>query len=260
MAQREEVKGINFTSGIRAMFDTIAPTYDLLNRVNSFGLDIHWRKDLVRHVANEHPLTILDLAAGTADLSIFMAKRCPQATLVASDLSIGMLEIGEQKARAAGLEQIKFSVADAMSLPFENESFDAVTCAFGVRNFESISNGFKEMKRVLRPGGIVAILELCEPENILCNFGYNLHVRGVIPMIGSIVGHNRNAYKYLADSIHKVPHRASMKQLMEGAGLVNTYYKEYTPGVCCMYVGYKPLSDEIYRQYQERIVGLQAKE
>lgn len=241
------------------MFDTIAPTYDLLNRVNSFGLDIYWRKDLVDRVSKERPSKILDLAAGTADLSIMLAKKCTGARVVASDLSIGMLEIGEQKAKAAGLAQIYFTVANALELPFEEDRFDAVTCAFGVRNFESIQRGYEEICRVLRPGGMVAVLELCEPENKLLNLAYNLHARVAIPTISSLIAHNKDAYEYLADSIHHVPHRGSMEELMQMAGLVNTYYKVYVPGVCCLYVGYKPLGDDTFQQ-QKRIIGLQRKE
>ncbi len=258
MAPGEGIRGESFSNRIRAMFDTIAPTYDLLNRVNSFGLDIHWRKDLVNRVSNEHPSMILDLATGTADLSIMLAKKCNGATVVATDLSIGMLAIGEQKAREAGLDQIKFALADALHLPFDNESFDVATCAFGIRNFESIQKGYEEFNRVLRPGGMVAVLELCEPESRLLNLAYNVHMRAIVPVISSFIGHHRDAYTYLADSIHKVPHRSGMEKLMQKAGLVNTYYKVYTPGVCCLYVGYKPLRDEVYQQ-KERILGLQRK-
>lgn len=256
MAQGEQIKGESFAGRIRAMFDSIAPTYDVLNRVNSFGLDIHWRKDLVRRVSNERPLRILDLAAGTADLSIMLAQKCPNATVIASDLSIGMLEIGEQKVREAGLKQVEFKVANALDLPFDNDSFDAATCAFGIRNFESIQKGYEELFRVLRPGGMVAILELCEPENGFLNLAYNVHMKAVVPVASSLIGHHKDAYDYLAKSIHKVPHRKGMEQLMQKAGLVNTYYKIYPPGVCGLYVGYKPLREES-AQHQERIYSLQ---
>ena len=139
MAKGEEVREDTFAGRIRAMFDDIAPTYDLLNRVNSLGLDQLWRKDLVEHVAVERPELILDLAAGTGDLTLLLAEQCKGATVVASDLSINMLEIGVQKALRKGLSQVKVSVEDAMDLSFEEEHFDVVTCAFGVRNFESVS-------------------------------------------------------------------------------------------------------------------------
>lgn len=256
MAKGEKITGLSFTNKIREMFDTIAPTYDFLNRVNSLGLDTLWRKDLVEKVSLERPSKILDLAAGTADLSIMLAKKCLGASVIASDLSIGMLEIGEKKTKDAGLEQVKFAVADAMNLPFEDNSFDAVTCAFGIRNFESILRGYEEIHRVLSPGGMVAILELCEPAGIISNLGYNIHMRAFVPLISSIIGHHRDAYQYLADSIHKVPHRDGMQRIMQKAGLVNTYYKVHKPGVCGLYVGYKPLNENVF-ELQEKIRNLQ---
>lgn len=249
MAKSEEVRETTFSGRIRAMFDDIAPTYDLLNRVNSFGLDQLWRKDLVAHVAEERPEFILDLAAGTGDLSLLLAERCKGATVVASDLSMNMLEIGLEKAIRRGLEQVKISVEDAMDLSFEAEHFDVVTCAFGVRNFESIARGYQEIYRVLRPGGMVAVLELCVPTHPITRAGYNLHVDQVIPWIGQLFGQHRAAYQYLGESIRKVPQRRQMEGLMQMAGFVNTYYKVYTPGVCALYVGFKPESSVFAELY-----------
>lgn len=237
---KDEVKKGSFRDGIRAMFDDIAPTYDLLNRINSLGLDQWWRRDLVERVAQEQPQLVLDLAAGTGDLSILLAKECTNATIVASDLSIGMLEIGSHKANEAGLSQVKISVEDAMDLSFDDYHFDAVTCAFGVRNFESIARGYQEIYRVLRPGGMVAILELCEPTNLLLKAGYDLYVDGIIPNVAKWVGRNKEAYDYLGQSIKKVPQRQQMEKLMQMAGFVHTYHKVYAPEVCALYVGYKP--------------------
>lgn len=251
MAKGEEVREATFAGRIRAMFDDIAPTYDLLNRVNSLGLDQLWRKDLVEHVAVERPELILDLAAGTGDLSLLLAEQCKGATVVASDLSINMLEIGVQKALRKGLSQVKVSVEDAMDLSFEEEHFDVVTCAFGVRNFESIARGYQEMYRVLRPGGMVAILELCVPTNPITKAGYNLHVDQVIPFISQLLGRNKAAYQYLGESIRKVPQRRQMEGLMRMAGFINTYYKVYLPGVAALYVGYKPKSDAFTGIYSE---------
>lgn len=246
MAQGEEVRKAGFSGKIKSMFDSIAPTYDLLNRINSLGLDQSWRRDLVGIVANERPTKVLDMAAGTGDLSMMLAEKCTGAEIVACDLSMGMLEIGAEKALEANLYQIQFSIADAMNLPFGNDSFDAVTCAFGVRNFESIYLGYEEFYRVLRPGGIVAVLELCEPDNSLLKMGYDIHMRGIVPIISHVIGHNEDAYEYLADSISNVPQRGKMEGLMQMAGLINTFYKVYLPGVCALYVGYKPHNEDVY--------------
>lgn len=243
--REEEVKNNSFGDRIRAMFDDIAPTYDLLNRINSLGLDQGWRRDLVRRVADQRPELILDLAAGTGDLSILLAKACEDATIVASDLSMGMLEIGVRKAREEGLSQVKISVEDAMSLSFDDEHFDVVTCAFGVRNFESISRGYQEIYRVLRPGGMVAILELCRPTNVIVKAGYDLYVDGMIPKVAKLLGRNKEAYSYLGESIKMVPQRHRMIKLMQMAGFANTFYKVYIPGVCALYIGYKPMCKEI---------------
>lgn len=230
-----------FSSKIRSMFDSIAPTYDVLNRINTLGLDILWRKDLVNQVAKERPARILDLAAGTGDLSVLLARACKKATVIAGDMSIGMLKIAKEKAEKEHLSQIKIMEMDALRLPFAGEEFDAITCAFGVRNFGSIAHGYQEMYRVLRPGGMVAILELCEPQSSISHGIYDIHVYHVMPLLGSIIGHNKSAYEYLAKSIEKVPQREEMSQLMEEAGFIHTYHKVYFPSVCALYVGYKPL-------------------
>lgn len=229
-----------FAEKIRNMFDTIAPTYDKLNRINTFGLDLLWRKDLVSVVAKEEPKLILDLAAGTGDLSMMLARSCPSASIIAGDMSIGMLQLAKEKAEKEQLSQIEIREMDAMKLPFEGEELDAITCAFGVRNFESIPHAYREMFRVVKPGGMIAILELCEPKNKISHGLYNIHVDVTMPLIASAIGHNKWAYRYLARSIEKVPQREEMTQLMEMAGFINTYHKVYFPSVCALYVGFKP--------------------
>lgn len=233
-----------FADKIRAMFDTIAPTYDKLNRINTFGLDLQWRKDLVSQVAMDKPKQILDLAAGTGDLSIMLAKACPEATVIAGDMSIGMLEIARKKAHEEQLTQIQIKEMDAMNLPYEEPTFDAITCAFGIRNFESIAHSYREMYRVVRPGGMIAILELCEPKGSIIHKLYDVHVNVTMPTLASAVGHNKWAYEYLARSIEEVPQREEMTRLMKMAGFINTYHKVYFPYVCALYVGYKPLHSE----------------
>lgn len=233
------------------MFDKLAPNYDFLNRVNSFGLDLLWRKELVRRVAQEKPRLILDLAAGTGDVSIALAEELHRATIVAADLSLGMLEHAVYKSRKAKVDKrVKIAVIDGTDMAFPDNHFDAVTCAFGIRNFEDISIGYQEIYRVLKPGGMVAILELCEPSNPLLNTLYQVHAGLIIPSVSSLSG-NREAYKYLGNSIRTVPNRALMEYLMKSTGFEYTHYKVFTPGVCALYIGYKPSFQDELAEYLE---------
>ncbi len=252
MAQKEQIVETKFTHRIRAMFDSIAPTYDILNRLNTGGLDVIWRKDLTRKVAQEKPKRVLDLAAGTCDLSIMLAKSCKGARIVATDLSHNMLRIGAEKASGQGVHSIEIEIEDAMQLTYENNTFDAVTCAFGVRNFESIAHGYEEMFRVLKPGGMVAILELCIPQNALLRLGYDVHMNINVPLVSQLFGRREGAYDYLRESVKSVPQREKMSGLMSMAGFTRTYYDVYPPGVCAIYVGYKPENDKY--QYLESII------
>lgn len=239
MAEKKSIETKPFKQKIRAMFDNIAPTYDILNRVNTSGLDIKWRKDLVNSVALTDPSEILDIAAGTCDLSILLAKTCKMSHITATDISLGMLEIGKSKVSREQLTNISILPGDALQLEFDDNTFDVVTCAFGVRNFESIALGYKEMYRVLKPGGMVAILELCTPTNRFMRFGYDIHMKVNVPIISRLFGRKEGAYNYLRESVQRVPQREQMTLLMKSAGFNPTNYKVYKPGVCALYTGYK---------------------
>lgn len=243
-----------FARNIRAMFDDIAQKYDVLNHVNSFGLDILWRKDIANRVSAEKPSLILDLAAGTGDLTIELARRNKSATVVAADISLGMLEKAVRKARKEHLTKVKVAVVDALDLPFEDNHFDAITCAFGVRNFTSIPDGLAEMYRVVSPGGMVAILELCEPSTPVVHSMYRFHTGVTIPLMARSISGNDAAYNYLAESIETVPNREVMQYLMEEAGFRHTYFKIYTPGVCGLYVGYKPRFEDELNPIRDRFL------
>ncbi len=229
-----------FTGSIKQMFDAIAPQYDLLNKINSFGLDALWRRKLADTVTREDPELILDLAAGTGDVTLALAERNPDSTVVAADLSRQMLYRTLYKAMERGLsDRVKIAEVDALDLPFEEGHFDAVTCAFGVRNFEDLPRGLAEMYRVLAPGGVVAILELCEPVTKPVNDLYQIHTRKVIPFVASLLGSDEDSYRYLHDSIAVVPNREEMEHLMIEAGFRHTRYTVFLPGVAALYVGYK---------------------
>ena len=164
MASEPRRESPAFSTQVRQMFDHIAPQYDLLNKLNSLGLDRYWRHVLVQSVAGSRPRQILDVATGTGDVAIALARACPEAQVTGMDLSREMMAVGVRKVEAAGLaDRIGFGVGDALDIDLPDEAVDAVTCAFGVRNFASLEQGYREFARVLRPGGVVAVLELTEP-------------------------------------------------------------------------------------------------
>lgn len=191
-------------SPIAAMFDRISPKYDDLNHLLSFNMDKVWRRKTAKCVAKHHPETILDLATGTADLAIALAKHNPQAFIVGMDFSERMLEIGKAKIAKQGLgNQIELLWGDAANLPFEDSRFDAVTVAFGVRNFEHLDQGLSEISRVLKPDGQVFILELSMPKVLPIKQCYKLYFKHLLPTIGKIVSRDRDAYFYLPESVEQ---------------------------------------------------------
>lgn len=225
---------------VRDMFDSIAPAYDVMNRMMTLGVDKSWRRKCVRLVSERHPLHILDLATGTGDLAVAMAKSIPDARIQGADLSEKMLEIGRDKVAKAGLSgRVDFTVADALKLPFENNAFDAVTIAFGVRNFQDLSAGCAEIKRVLRPGGRLVILELSTPKAKFVRPFYNLYTKKIIPLVGKCVSKDKRAYSYLPDSIAAVPARDKMSEILRDVGLKDAQWEGLTFGVATIYTATK---------------------
>lgn len=230
-------------SQVEAMFDSIAPAYDMMNRMMTLGIDRRWRKltsAVVRRVVSscQNPC-VLDVATGTGDLLLQMAHDMEHARFVGVDLSAGMLARGEAKLTEAGLrpEQFRLIQADSLNLPFDDGAFDAVTVAFGVRNFADISRGLRELRRVLKPGGILCILELSTPTLRPVRPFYNLYTRCIIPAVGRLMSHDRSAYSYLPASIAAVPQGREMLRLMEEAGLKRVAARPLTLGVCTLYTG-----------------------
>lgn len=220
-------------------FNKIASTYDRLNHIMTLGLDRRWRRLAVRELptSNSH-LSILDVACGTGDMSIQLLKKGCQVTGV--DLSEEMLAIARQKTDSAGfqLSSFDFQLADAEHLPFTDASFDAVTCAFGIRNFVNLDRGLSEMVRVLKPGGTVAILELATPDNSFVRPFYNLYTRRVIPLLGRLIARNRQAYTYLPDSIERFHKGDAMLSIISAHGL-ESRQRKFLFGVCRLYVSVK---------------------
>ncbi len=226
---------------VRDMFDSIAPAYDVMNRLMTLGIDALWRRKAVRIMRRREPRTILDVATGTGDLALLMARKMDPLSVTAIDLSPGMLEIGRRKAARADLgDIISFTLGDSLQMPLHDHSFDCVSAAFGVRNFEDILAGYCEMYRVLRPGGMLCVLELSTPPGRFVRPLYDFYTRRIIPFIGRLISRDRDAYTYLPRSIAAVPARADMTAIMEQAGFVRATYKPLTFGVCTLYTAFKP--------------------
>ena len=227
---------------VREMFDSIAPSYDLMNRMMTLGgLDRRWRRKCVDLVASRRPTDVLDLATGTGDLAVSLAKAIPDAQITGGDLSEGMLQVGRMKIDRLGLSvRVSLRVADALNLPFPDDSFDAITIGFGVRNFEHLDRGYAEMTRVLRPGGLLVVLELTPPASKVVKPFYNFYTRRIIPAVGRIVSRDSRAYTYLPESIAAVPARDDMTALMKGVGLTDTRWKSLAFGAATIYTAIKP--------------------
>ncbi len=224
---------------ITQAFDVIAHRYDRLNRILSFGIDTDWRRRALRLLAREvTPDRVLDVATGTADFAILAARLLPCAHITGIDLSAGMLESGRAKILCAGLnDRIELVRGDGQALPFPDASFDAVTVAFGVRNFESIAAGLAEMHRVLVPGGRVVILELSQPERAPMRPLFHFYLRSVMPLLGRLFSGHAHEYRYLPASIEQVPQGKVMLDLLGGAGFDVCRSVRYTFGICSCYTG-----------------------
>jgi demethylmenaquinone methyltransferase/2-methoxy-6-polyprenyl-1,4-benzoquinol methylase len=225
---------------IAAMFDKIAFRYDFLNRFLSGGIDIHWRRRAIRSLADLHPRQILDVATGTADMAIMMNRQLSPDKIIGIDISNGMLDIGRQKIARQQLEdRIVLQVGDSENIDLPDNSFDAITVAFGVRNFENLEKGLREMFRVLRPGGRLVILEFSHPRLIGVRQLYNLYCNRIAPRVGKAVSHSGEAYRYLNDSIRAFPEGKDLVRIIENSGYVNTRLKRLSLGICSIYTGEK---------------------
>lgn len=223
---------------ITRAFDVIADRYDRLNRVLSFGIDLLWRRRALRLLRADRPARVLDVATGTADFAILAARRLPQAQITGVDLSEGMLQVGRAKVAAAKLaERVQLLTGDCLSLDFEDDSFDAATVAFGVRNFEDLAAGFAEIRRVVKPGGRVVILELSEPRAFPLRPLYRIYLRRVIPFAGRLLTGHAREYHYLPTSIEHAPQGETLLGLLRTAGFEDCRCETYAFGICSCYTG-----------------------
>ena len=222
------------------MFDNIAYRYDFLNRFLSAGVDIWWRKKAIRQLEKLNPKQILDVATGTADVAIMTTSLLHPDKITGIDISDGMLEIGRAKIKKQGLENtIELINGDSEAIIFPDDSFDAVTVAFGVRNFEHLEKGLSEIKRVLKPGGKLVVLEFSQPKAAVVTQLYNVYMKLVAPNVGKLFSKNRNAYKYLDESIKKFPESKNFTLILDNLGYTNTYCKPLSLGICSIYCGEK---------------------
>lgn len=222
------------------MFDNIAHRYDFLNRFLSAGIDIQWRKKAIRQLKELRPKRILDVATGTADVAIMAARILQPERIIGIDISDGMLALGRKKIEKAGLaNHIELLNGDSETINFEDSSFDAVTVAFGVRNFQHLEKGLSEIRRVLKPGGKLVVLEFSKPKAPGIKQLYNVYMNVVAPGAGRLFSKNRNAYKYLDESIKKFPEGENFTSILDNLGYTNTYCKPLSFGICSLYCGIK---------------------
>jgi demethylmenaquinone methyltransferase/2-methoxy-6-polyprenyl-1,4-benzoquinol methylase len=220
---------------VTKMFDTISGDYDGLNRVISFGIDIKWRKKVVALVGASQPENILDIATGTGDLAIAMANTNAKK-IIGLDISSGMLEIGKTKINKKGLSsKIEMVLGDSENMPFEDNTFDAITVAFGVRNFENLKNGLKEILRILKPGGVFVILETSVPTKTPYKQGYKFYTNNILPLIGRAFSKDRSAYKYLCESASVFPYGEALNNILREIGFINVEDFPQTFGVATIY-------------------------
>lgn len=219
---------------VEDMFDNIAPKYDLLNHVLSMKIDVLWRNTLVKWMNADQPKEVLDVATGTGDLAIAVQKGTG-AKVVGLDLSQQMLNVGIEKIKKIKLnDQIEMVKGDAENLPFESNKFDAVSVAFGVRNFENLTKGLAELKRVVKDGKSVYILEFSKVEGFLAPF-YMFYFRNILPQIGKLVSKDNRAYTYLPDSVNAFPFGEKMKTILLDVGFKTVEYKKLSLGIATIY-------------------------
>ncbi len=223
---------------VTQMFDNIAKSYDFLNHSLSLGMDNVWRKIAIKKLTN-NPATILDIATGTADFAISASKHT-KAQITGIDISQGMLDVGNKKIVKKGLsDRIHLQHADSENLPFDDNSFDALTAGFGVRNFEDLNKGLCEMNRTLKSGGIVTILEPSEPTRFPLKQFYNLYFHYILPFVGGIISKDKNAYAYLPNSVIAFPSGEYFLAELEKAGFKNCEHVPLTFGIVSLYVAIK---------------------
>ncbi|WP_457618768.1 bifunctional demethylmenaquinone methyltransferase/2-methoxy-6-polyprenyl-1,4-benzoquinol methylase UbiE [Lutibacter sp.] len=224
---------------VAKMFDNISKEYDGLNRVISFGIDIKWRKKVVEIIGKTNPNSILDIATGTGDLAINLTQT-KASKIIGLDISEGMLEVGRKKIRKLNLDNtIEMVFGDSEKIPFKENSFDAITVAFGVRNFEKLEKGLSEIHRVLKTGGTFVVLETSVPTKTPYKQGYHFYSTKILPLIGKLFSKDKSAYKYLSDSAASFPYGKAFNNILQKTGFIAIENKPQTFGVASIYIAKK---------------------
>ncbi len=236
----DQESGMQKKEQVAQMFDSIASRYDFINRFLTAGIDVRWRKKAISQLRSIHPKQVLDVATGTGDIAIMTYHMLHPEKITGIDISEGMLELGRKKLDKLKLtDSIELLKGDSEQIPFPNNHFDAITVAFGVRNFQDLQNGLGEMLRVLKPGGKLVILEFSKPANplfrTLCNFYMNV----ITPGVGRLFADNKKAYQYLTDSVQAFPEGQALLTILGDTGFHTTYLKRLSFGICTIYCGSK---------------------
>lgn len=224
---------------VETMFDNISSNYDGLNRVISFGIDQSWRKKVIKIVTDSQAKSVIDIATGTGDLAIALAEKNIKK-VVGIDISNGMLDVGRQKIKTQNLsDKIEMVQADSENLPYDDNSFDAATVAFGVRNFENLDKGLSEIYRILKPGGVFVILETSNPTKFPFKQGYFIYTKYILPVIGKLFSEDKSAYQYLSESASVFPFGEAFNNILKKNGFINVKYFPQTFGVSTIYKAIK---------------------
>jgi len=232
--------GAEKAAQVEMMFDNIAPTYDKLNHRLSWDIDKGWRRKAIKQLVPHQPKALLDIATGTGDFAILAAEMLKPERLVGADISEGMMEIGRQKVKEKGLEQIiSFEKEDCLALSYPDGSFDAVTAAFGIRNFADLDKGLEEMCRVLKEGGHLSIVELTTPVSFPMKQLFHIYSHTVLPIYGRLISKDTSAYGYLTKTIEAFPQGERMVEILKKAGFKEASFKRLTFGICTMYFATK---------------------
>lgn len=225
---------------VEAMFDNIAPTYDTLNHRLSWDIDRGWRRKAIKALAPYKPQQMLDIATGTGDFAILAAQMLKPTRLVGADISEGMMAVGREKVQRLGLQHvISFEREDCLNLSYADGSFDAVTAAFGIRNFADLDCGLREMCRVLRPGGHLSVVELTTPVAFPMKQLFRVYSHTVLPIYGRLISKDQSAYSYLTKTIEAFPQGECMMEILRRAGFSKTSFRRLTFGICTLYTAMK---------------------
>ena len=241
--QQETIKPYNSgekTAQVEQMFNNIAPTYDVLNHRLSWDIDRGWRRKAIRQLEPFHPQSILDIATGTGDFALMAAQMLQPQHIVGADIAEGMMEIGRQKAEKLKLsDTISFERQDCTALTFADNTFDAVTAAFGIRNFADLDKGLSEMCRVIKPGGHLSIVELTTPVSFPMKQLFHIYSHSVLPVYGRLISRDQSAYSYLTKTIEAFPQGELMVDILRRAGFSEARFQRLTFGICTMYFATK---------------------